>query len=247
MADDNLNMETTKFKITLSQDENQKNIATFEATRQDFVSYRLILQEDEVTTKTQGVFQKLSPLVKNSKILLVDRTESPLLTVKKNFEKENLVLIFFSDLLESSFTLLLPKIETSPFELLLKRVEKLEAQIQAVPQLVFDATCDVSRKNTGGGGGGAFGSFVGFVSPFKSIHFIKEDVVGEEEGRVVVKKSGRYQIILSPLGSSQIFFLKKNCGFGGGVYVGEIEEGEKIEFRHTRTCDFHLMILKIDY
>ena len=54
------------------------------------------LTDKEVATVTEGTFQKTSALVKNAKMLLCESKESPVMTMKKSFEKEGLVLIFSS-------------------------------------------------------------------------------------------------------------------------------------------------------
>ena len=215
------NIETAEFKVTHSVDGDGVGTATIEATGEDFVSFRLKLTDKEVAKATEGTFQKTSALVKNAKILLCESKESPVLTVKKSFEKEGLVLVFSAEFLEASFTLVLLEVESSALELLAKRVERLESRL---PRVVYEA-----RTN------GDLDEELGENLLWQSRPFVLGGVVVHSPTGPTIQQPGTYQILVS-FGTSdydyetylQIDDVRVAKGFNNIVFVTVIGKGQKV-------------------
>ena len=174
MADNEFTFEVT----------NLGSSAIFEATRKDFSSYRLEINDDQVVTATQGLFSKCSVLAKNAKPLVEDDKPGPVLTsLKRQIEKKCLKLIFSSEPLETSFTLTLKEVEASPLELLTKRVARLEA---SVPGVVYEANTTERTQN-------------GHDVKWTECAFEGERASHGEKGPTILRP-GRYQIIVSLAG-----------------------------------------------
>ena len=219
------NIKTTEFKVTHSVDDNGVGTATIEATREDFVSYRLQVTDKEVATATEGTFQKTSALVKNAKLLLCESKDSPVLTVKKSFEKEGLVLVFSAEYLEASFTLVLLEVESSALELLAKRVERLESKSAKprLPTIVFAA----KRRSLDDGE-----DFVWAPTT------ILEEHVSHDGASPIIQESGTYQILIS-FGSRRHVYLcvggeqVSQSQEGNVSYVSRISKGKGVTVNHS--------------
>ena len=244
------NIETTEFKVTHSVDGDGVGTATIEATREDFVSYRSQVTDKEVATVTEGMFQKTSAFVKNAKMLLCESKESPVLTVKKSFEKEGLVLIFSAEFLEASFTLVLLEVETSALELLAKRVERLESRPPKVeyrgesgsrstlPKLVYEASSkdfrttwneDMRGYRSLDRWGQKESSEIEGV--WQRTFILQEHIKHFDKGPII-QQSGRYQIFLSNHNLCELCLVidGRQVASGGQhlIFVSNISKGQQV-------------------
>ena len=160
---------------------------TFEATRRDFIAYKLTLSDEQVVTATQGNFSKTSVLLKNVRPLFNHYEPGPVLTsVKEEFGKKCLKLIFFSEPLETTFTLTLCEVEANPLELLTKRVRRLEEEMT---QVVYEATTTEFCQ-------------AGQAVKWTCLNERDGFAMHSPERMPVVNRSGRYQIIVSLCGKN---------------------------------------------
>mmetsp|Transcript_13496 Transcript_13496/g.20876 ORF Transcript_13496/g.20876 Transcript_13496/m.20876 type:complete len:232 (-) Transcript_13496:201-896(-) len=223
-----------EYKVTFST-EDGAGIVTFEATREDLVSYCLQVKDAGVATLTEGTFQKTSPLAKNVKLILCDKSSSPILKLDDTvIQSKSLSLKFSAEFLETHFTLTLNEVENSPMELLAKRVERLEANqrllLSSSLRLVFEAESN-QRNNS-------------LTQVFRN-----ENVISFGERSLTFLKAGLYQLIVS--GFRDPFHVQlrvPGAPRSKQIYiptVAVISVGEQEELRFIDFCFSRLTIVSV--
>ena len=160
--------------------------ATFEATTENFVIYRVDLSDDEVVTQTAGLFKNALLLVKNTSALVEKDEPHPFLKVEKTFLfKQGIELRFTAASLDTSFTLCLPEVKSSEVDLLMKRVQRIEQKMSA-GSVAYEASATAACANGG-------------VVQWKCL-IADESRITHRVAGPTVNKAGTYQIIVSLVG-----------------------------------------------
>jgi hypothetical protein len=169
---------------------NDKGVGTaiFEATSYDFTVFRLILTDKDVLTVTSGLFKNTQLLVNNTIDLITSNKPHSFLKMERKFDEETLILIFNSEMLDTSFEIKLIEVPMNPIELLTKRVERLEQKENGSFTFAYETTSTsyVSQEQ--------------FMRWDKCL-MIDENLVTHTVDGPIIKKSGTYQIIVSLVGT----------------------------------------------
>ena len=174
-------------------DDKGVGIATFEATREDFVTYRACVSDNDVVSKTGGTFQKARILVINTQSLLSGADTSIFLKLEKAYDHGYVKYTFTAELLETSFTLRLDKVKSSLLELLTKRVARLEANPSGsrsggfsndVSALAYVATCKTTVA-------------ANQSVTWDNVTLVNANLATERPTGPTIRQSGTYQILVT--------------------------------------------------
>mmetsp|Transcript_11913 Transcript_11913/g.18113 ORF Transcript_11913/g.18113 Transcript_11913/m.18113 type:complete len:283 (-) Transcript_11913:23-871(-) len=218
--DDDLQQGATcdhTFTWTVSYEDNEGERAIFEATRSDFVIYRLILEANEIATATKGLFQLPRILVKNSEDLLQQGKPHHFLKLETHVVAHAIELKFRAEDFDIEFTLTVPELEMDMMEVTRKRVDRLEKRTETLESLIerverlerrtftlaYEATTTSAERSKE-------------VTSWEQT-FNDETLVAHDPSGPTILVDGNYQIVVSLAGSSY------NSGTYSYVRVGELE------------------------